>query len=225
VIEEPLNNPYRFQSETGLRFILSPEREEEVIDSVYLGSEELKQQIYDIGHSPEVGLFSYNQSKDEAGGIKELIILQSNANDRWGGREDIRLEVKINGIIIIDVNITGKKNEEQSNEWLNSFALIEGDISAGLSICFSFTNAFWEARDLYKRYNRFFYNAALSNIGTRQLMPEAPKDSRQSFTLGQYGDEVVAAFESPRIISRDEVINHDKQIRDTLTMFCRRLNK
>lgn len=223
VIEEMLKKPYRFQDETGLRFILSPEREEEVIDSVYLDSPELKQQVYDIGHSSEVGLFSYKQSKKEEIGIKELIILQSNTSGRWGGCEDIRLELKINGILILDINITEKKDEKPFDEWLNCFILIEGDIIAGLSRCFAFASAFWESRDPYKRYNRFFYNSALSNIGNRTLMSEVPKNSGGSVPFGQYGDKVVVAFESPRLINRTELSNFAAMIQDTLTMFRRRL--
>ena len=223
VIEEILKNPYKFQYETGLRFILSPEREEEVIDSVYLDSPELKQQVYDIGHSSKVGLFVYRQSKDEEIGIKELIILQSNTNGRWGGCEDVRFELRVNGIIIIDVNVTENKHKELFNDMLNSLALIEGDIIAGLKRCFAFASAFWESRDPYKRHTRFYYNVALSNIGNRTLMSEAPRNSGRSFPIGKYGDEVVIAFETPRLINREELLNYEAKILDTLTMFRRRL--
>ena len=74
-INEKLNNPHEIRGETVLRLVLSPERIDAFIDHVYLGSQEFKNQILEIGHSPQVQLFSYERPKKIEIVVSSIIIL------------------------------------------------------------------------------------------------------------------------------------------------------
>ena len=101
--------------------------------------------------------------------------------------------------------------------------IIEDDISVRLKQCFAFANIFFERTDPYKRHDRFLFNAALSNIGHRTLLPEPPKGS--SFTMGQLGDSVIIGFDKPRVVTRSDLSSHDEQIIYVLTLLRRRMNQ
>jgi hypothetical protein len=55
--------PYGVPRTTTLRFVLTPERDEEVIDPVTLGSEDFRRRMYELAHAPSVRLLSYERPK------------------------------------------------------------------------------------------------------------------------------------------------------------------
>lgn len=221
IIEDKLREPYEIYNEASLRFALVPERVEELIDSVYLESPELKHQLFEIGHSPHVELFSYERPKKAEVGINEIVILQSEEGSHRGGVDEARLELTTVGLIVIDVNVTGRATRGQWDESVSYFAITEDDISYGLKKSFAFVRAFLEAKDRFKRYNRLLYNSALSGLGYRTLIKEPPPGG--SYPMGQHGDEVIIAYEDPRLITREDLLNSEKEIEATLTLFRRRL--
>jgi len=222
MIEEKLKDPYQVCNEASLRFVLAPERVEELIDPVYLESPELKRQLFEISHSPQVELFSYERPKKAEVGINEIIILQSDEGSQWGGVDEARLELTNVGLIVIDVNVTGRAARAQRDESVSYFAITEDDISYGLKKSFAFVSAFIEAKDPFKRYNRFLYNSALSGLGYRSLIREPPRGG--SHPMGQHGDEVIIAYDRPRLIIREDLLDSEKEIEATLTLFRRRLS-
>jgi hypothetical protein len=98
-------------------------------------------------------------------------------------------------------------------------SITEEDIAEGLKRCFSFSNVFYREKDLFKRYDRFVYNVALSGISKRTLLPKPEK--RNSFQIPFNQNDKIVAFEKPRMISRTELESFDKQINDTLVMIKR----
>lgn len=77
MVQELVNNPAKVYDEVVLRFVLAPERVEEVIDPVDLESPELERQVMELGHKQEVGLFSYQRAKSRRVTTSELIICPS----------------------------------------------------------------------------------------------------------------------------------------------------
>ncbi len=225
VIEGKLNEPCNFHDETNLRFALAPERTEEFIAPVSLETPELKQQIYDLGHDPKVGLFSYETSKETKEGVNEIIVLQTDEGSRWGKRDEVCLKLTTEGVLIIDINVTGREQERSPSDTIRVFVLLEGDIISGLQKCFAFTTALWDARDPYKRHQRFYYNAALSKVGYRKLVKERPTNMNDGFSLKQHGDKAIIAFDKPNLISRGDLEKPATQVQGTLAMFRRRLKK
>jgi len=106
--------PYTIQDQTGLRFVLSPEREEEVFDPVTLGSQAFKQRIYALGHSGQDPLFSYQKSKNDRVENDSLVIHQEDQARHGETIEEVRVQIKESGQMIIDSNVTGRERRRNA---------------------------------------------------------------------------------------------------------------
>ncbi len=220
-LQEKLSNPYQFQNHTSMRYVLAPERTEEFIDPVTLESTKFEEQIYKIAHSGEVRLFSYKKGKESEVGINEIIILQDDDHGRWEETELVRLEISSEGMITIDSNVTGLRKPRRDYDLSGTFVILEDDISLRLKQCFDFAHEFLNHYDPYKRYDKFYFNAALHNVGYRNLMKELPKGN--SMTMRQTGDGIIIAFDKPRSTTRTDLNNSKELVTLALTMFRRRL--
>jgi hypothetical protein len=219
MVQETVGNPHKVNNETSLRFVLAPERSGDLIDPVSLESPELKEQLYQIGHSSGVSLFSYERAKRMEIGINEIVILQSDEGIRSRGVDEVRLELDTRGMITIDTNVTGRKDADGWDD--HGFVILEDDIAIELTHCFSFACAFFSKRDPYKRYDRMLFNSSLGGIGNRTLMTEPSKNGH--YTVGQHGDEAILAFERPRLITRKDLEKPENEIDAVLALFRRRL--
>lgn len=223
MIQDKLNEQYTILNEARLRFILAPEREEEVIDVVTLDSPGLKRMLFELGHTSEVGLFSYEHPKTSEVKIDSLIIHQRDSSGRRRDDKVVRLEISSGGSITIDTNITGRVNRGSLHGLGEGFVIVESDIVECLQSSFAFANSFYNKLDLYKRHQRFFYNSALGEIGHRKLVAEYKEKSSITFSNEETG--VVPAFDKPRVISREDLSKPDSEVSGTMVMFRRRLNR
>lgn len=221
MITDTLRNPHRFSNETGLRFVLAPARTDELVDHLTLESKEFKRFLLEIGHASEVELFSYEHSKTVDVGVNEIVLRQADDAYRRQGSEQVRLEVTTLGLIVIDVNVTGRQSAEDRENLYGSMVLLEGDIASGLTRCFAFANAFYGGRDPYQRFDRMHYNTALSGIGMRTLRAERPRGG--SLSVGSHGEAPVNAFDAPRMITRADLRAPGKEIESAVALFRRRL--
>ena len=221
VITERLYNPHRYSSETGLRFILAPERVDEMVDPVALGSKEFGHRLLEIGHALGVDLFSYDYPKTTEIGVNEIILVQSGDKYRRQGSDEVRLELTTRGMLIVDLNVTGCPSVEGHENYMGSLVLTEEGIVVGLKRCFGFAGAYYRERDPFKRYDRMLYNAALSGIGMRTLTAKPPQG--RSYPMGSHGETIVSAFDDPRLITRADLDNPGREIETVMTLFRRRL--
>ncbi|MCL5883905.1 MAG: DUF4062 domain-containing protein [Deltaproteobacteria bacterium] len=221
VITERLNNPHRFSNETGLRFVLAPERVDEMVDPVALGTKEFGHRLLEIGHTLGVDLFSYDYPKTTEIGVNEIVLIQSGEKYRRQGSDEVRLELTTRGMLVVDLNVTGRPSVEGHENYLGSLVLIEEDIIIGLKRSFAFACAYYRERDPFKRYDRMVYNVALSGIGMRTLMARPPQGS--NYPMGSHGETIVTAFDDPRLITRADLENPRREIEAALTLFRRRL--
>lgn len=221
-IQEMLKKPYTIYNEAILRFVIAPERDEEVIDPVSLESPEIKRQLYEIGHIPNINLFSYELPKSTEIEINEIIISQSDEGNRRDGVDEVRLEINTKGTIIIDINVSGRPRNDKSDNFSGVFAIMEGDLYQILEKCFSFANAFFKLKDPYKRYERLIYNSALCNIGYRSILKEPSKNG--TYSVGhQHSNETIMAFDQPRVLTRSDLEDTKNEIAAVITFFRRRL--
>ena len=216
-------NPYSIPNETSIRFIISPERVEEIVDPTTLISGDFMHQILELGHSRKVKLFDYSRQKDYRIEGESLVIHQSDPST--SGKEtveEVRLELNETGRIIVDSNVTRRVIRGQQGSLLDIFVVAEEDIETVLSACFRFTGALFDDIDKYKRHQRFLYNAALVNLGTRKLLRE-PKEQR-SYQMDRSGhDKPIIAFDASRLISRSTFNNAEGEIKRVLTLFSRKI--
>lgn len=86
-----------FSSMATVRLVISPEREEEVISPMRIGSDELRDSIYRLGHARDVRLFDYARPTSAVTRGDELVIDQSEANGRHGEGEYVKLTIAESG--------------------------------------------------------------------------------------------------------------------------------
>lgn len=221
VIQEKLKTPYEIYGQSVLRFVLASERQEEIIDSVSLEEADLRQLLYDIGHSPLVQLFSYERPKTTNVGVNEIVILQSDEGRRRDGVDEVRMELTIKGMIVIDANVTGRRVKNFDATSGSYFCILEDDVAAVHRRCFAFANGFYAAKDCYNRYDRFLYNVVLSGVEHRKLVSQLPKGT--SYSMGLQSVDFVQAFDGPRLITRAELAKPEEQIKAVISLLGRRL--
>jgi hypothetical protein len=223
MIAEKLGNPHRIYSETCLRFVLAPERADELIDPVSIESPVLSKELLRIGHDDRVELFSYTWPKKTEVGVAEIVITQSEEGYRRKGTDWVRLELTTRGIIVIDQNVTGRPTEGNRDDFVGAMAVIERDVVDAIEKSFAFSNAFISAKDPYKRYDQMAYNVAISGLGHRTMMAEPVRSG--GFTLGNLGDDPVKAFDIPRPIVRADLENPREEIAAVMSLFRRCLRR
>ena len=213
-------SPYRVRDETTLRFALSPDRREEVVDPIKLGSPEFTRAIYKLAHATDVQLLSYEQSKNAGLEGDSLVILQSN-EEQWEGVW-IRLELSDSGQLVIDANVTGRQPRDIHNRMENSFVVALEDVEATLRPMFSFAVAFFDEVDRFERHKRFHYDVALSGIGYRTLAKTPKPQPSYSMRMSD-SDEPVIVFDPPRLVTRAILRSPSDEIQRVMGLLPRRV--
>jgi hypothetical protein len=208
MIEERLKNAHKIQYHTTLRVVIIPERQGELIDPVALESPDLKQQLFELAHSRQVGLFAFEHAKTTRIGADEIVILQSQERRSHEGIDEVRLEMTTGGALILDMNVTGRAQKRQLSDW-STHVIVEDDVTAALRKCFAFA--------------REFYNAALTGLEYKSLMPSLPSGGNYTIPMRSLQGDTLNAFDRPRLLTRQDLIDSDDHIRATLVLFRRRL--
>ncbi len=220
IIEDILKKEYKILNQTSLRFALIPEREDQFIDPADLVSPDLEAQIIDIGTSSEVRLLSRRLRKDVEVGIDTISVFQISDDRGRNGMDEVKLELSSLGHLIIDTNVTGRRTKDHSAD-MSDMVILEDDITDALSKCFAFAWHFFNAKDQFRRYDRMLYNAALGEVGYKPLMREAPKGS--SISMNMSGNNMVFAFEQPKVLAREDLATPTEETNRTLAMLRRRM--
>ena len=217
-----MEETYSIANETSVRFVIAPERVEEVIDPVILGSDDFIETILALGHSKKVRLFDYSRQKNPQIEGQSLVIHQSDQYHSRKAIAEVRLELSESGLVMIDSNVTHRIIRGQRDSLLDICVLVKEDIETVLNICFQFTSALFDHLDQFKRHQRFLYDASLVNLGTRMLVEE-PKE-QGSYSLNMYGhDRPVVAFDKPRLIARTDIASPKSEIDRLIAVLSRKI--
>ena len=188
-------------NQASIRFLIIPERDEEVISPMKLASGEFADRIFEIAHSSQVKLLSYKFAKDEPA-IDEkghLILFQSGGTNYRQGQRAVRIEVSESGLFLLDLNVTGL--EQHGNLLIAStFGILENDLKEALNACFSFMAVIYEHLDAFKRHAVFAWNVALVGADHRRIL-KGPNDPAANYP-NVYNSSTVLGFVEPRTISR-----------------------
>jgi hypothetical protein len=219
-----LQSPRAIQSQASLRFVLAPERQEEVFDPVTLGNRDFVDKVYGIGHSSQVRLFSYQKSKEERIQADSLLVHQIDQYNRDDNTEEVWVQLMESGQVVIDTNVTRRVRRGDHYSIMDGLVIAEEDIEAVLMMTFRFVAALFDDIDPFKRHQRFLYNVVLTNVEQRKL--ERNPQERSSYTLRMTPlNEPVIAFNEARIIDRPSLSNPEDEINRVVTLFSRKLEE
>lgn len=221
VFESKLSNPYKTGYDAFLRVIVAPKRVGEFIDQISLEASDLRNEIFALGHQAGIGLFSYESPKSTEVGINEIIIIQDQQNHSPDIFNAVRLEISTQGVITIDINVTGSPRNGGKHDLQHHLLIFEDDIATGLKKIFSFVKEFLEKKDPYKRYDPILYNASLCGLGSRTLTSERTK--KNSYSIGMHENQIIRAFDETRTITRGDITNPEQEILRVISLFRRRL--
>lgn len=217
VIDQLLENPYRFNTESGLRIVFLPERHDEFIDPASLESQQLIDELYKIGHSPEVRLLNYEYPRSNEVKVNEIAIIQDTSELSRDTVDIVRINLATTGMITIDTNIS-RRHKNNNHAYL--FCISEEDIVQILNRMFAFVREIYKLKDPYKRHCTFFYNACLSELGSKILVKKI--QPRSSYPIVMDRENIIKAFDSPRKITRDVLSSSEQEIERIVSLFRRR---
>jgi hypothetical protein len=218
VIDQLLENPYKFNTESGLRIVFLPERQTEFIDPVSLEDQQLIDELYKIGHSSEVRLLNYEYPKSLWVEVNEIVIIQDSSELSRDTVDNVSINLATTGMITIDTNISGR-HKNDSHSYL--FCISEEDIAQVLNRMFAFVKEIYKLRDPYKRHCAFFYNVCLNEISSKMLVKKI--QPRSSFPIPMDRENIIKAFDSPRKITREFLSNSEQEVGRILSLLRRRI--
>lgn len=219
-VQQGVEEPYRFQNDASLRFALSPVRQEEVVDPVFLESEDFEDLIYGIAHHRDLRLLEYEKSKQRSF-EGNAVVFSQRSTDRGRGAEDTRIEIRESGLIVIDLNISARARTDDSTGMATMTVSLD-EVRSLLEPCFLFSSALYDEIDEYERYHEFAYNVALV-VGHRAIEEQKDPNRRSvQVPMGRSRGEAFIAFDEPRTISRSDLKNPRDEIERVSTLLRRK---
>jgi hypothetical protein len=216
---------YKVGDQTTLRFVLVPERREEIIDPVRLGSGDFVDRLLELGHSKSIGLFSYQRAKEPPLLSNDSLIIEQPAGNDWRrGIQAVRMELHESGELVLDSNVTGRTERANSSDVMGMFRIAIEDVEAALAADFRFASAVYEEVDPHKRHQRLFWNAALSNLGYRSFARNPQPEQAYTMDTSERNDPAVA-FPVGRPIDRLILSQPATEIERTIHTWTKKQNR
>jgi hypothetical protein len=208
-----LDRPYSFHDQATLRYGIAPERNEEVFDPMRLHSEDFQHRLLELGHRRDVALFHYQSAKEPLSiGADELVIEQPMGSNWRQGRYGVRLAIAASGLVLIDANVTGRSEREDTFSVTDVFTIDTEVVGSVLQTEFRFVNALYDEIDPHKRYARFLWNAALSGLGHRSFV-RGPQSQKHSYSMNMRDTaEPLRAHATARVLTRAELADPQREI-------------
>jgi hypothetical protein len=203
--------------EPFLRFAVSPERDEDLIDLVELEKSTFRDQVYHIAHDSNVGLFSYEAAKNQAQTEQGILFSQTSAYQSEKKAPDVYLEIEPRRIVI-----DRELGWVDDRDMFAGFTILEADLEKALRSCFSFANALYEEFDRFRRHFRLWYGTSIANAAERVLVKGIPVGGMSLNFRG--GERRPVVPEPPRVISRDDLSSPAREIERALVQYQRRLS-
>jgi hypothetical protein len=215
-IQEAVSDPYDLGGRPSLRVALAPERQEEVVDPMTLGSKEFRYDIYRLAHSLDVELLDYEQARTHSLTPSSIVLTQRSSGRQGRGKETVRIEIGQDGLIVVDGAVTEPGRRTVSD------AIVSAKVESAAEKAFAFTEALYDEIDEFGRHQKFYYNAALSNLGHRPIVDQHDSDQQATLVQPVAQDDSVVAFSSPRDLSRNALRGPEEEIERIITVIRRK---
>lgn len=200
----------------SLRFVLAPERREEVVTPMAIESPDFARRTLEIGHAGSESIFTYVHGKEASvkGGV---LTIEERGDQRRGHGDSATLRIDEFGIIEIVKGLGGKRRDQ----FVNGLELQVDDITGALRACFAFADAFYSRIDPHARHTRFLWGAGILDLGHRLITRDtSPKQSYGMATFRPAGP--LLAFDEPRVADRRELADSSDAVSRAVTMIERK---
>ena len=195
--------PYSWQ----LFMDAKPERDELAVDPLQLLNPEFSKQFKTILHAdPE--LFSYDYGVNVSSKANRIELTQHDQNR--GSTLYSSFSLESSGLTTLSTKMIGHQKSEHSFPEFTSdqFEFYASKLLKTLAHV-------WQSIDIHERYDRFYVEAGLQ-IGTLGVIGE--KQIHGGTAFGN-GDDLVRAFETPRLISRSNLLELSEAQRISTILF------
>lgn len=223
-IRNPLVAPAWIHNDAALRLVIAPERDEELIAPPKLGSSDLREAVYAIGHSPKVGLLDYEWPKTHKIAGSELVVEQVDHHGRHDSSVRVRATIAESGLVTLETNVSGRHRRGNGADLTGSMTVTTPDMEEVLRSFFAFLSGVFDHIDPFKRQHRLIYNVGLMELGYRQIVRDVIPRSSMTMKL-HGGNGPIVAFEKPRVVSRDDLSAPAAEIERTVTVLERAANQ
>lgn len=222
LVDDLLESAASVRDQAWIRVAIVPERQDEVIDPLDVESPDLRDKLYELGHSTGVRLFSYEAGKTHKVGV-DTITLHQQLRDSSDGEDSAIVGINSTGIIVLEANVTGRGGRDSDTFF--SYASVEQEnVEEAALKFFAFAREFYRHFDPNGRFDRFYYNAVLGGVEHRTWRSGRQKPTG-SVSIGWNQPEKIVAFDEPRTAARNEFDDPSEIVRRIVTMFRRRLEQ
>lgn len=205
------------RDEAWVRIVIALERDEELLDPGRIQSNELIEQLQELAHLRRVRLFRYEAPKQPRLTETGLCISQVSPVGYPRGGPEASLEVRQDGKLLIDYELGGAED----NNPFSGLTIVSSDLRDAARRAFLFADAFYAWIDPWLRQTSLWYGTSLANTKNRSFFDEVPKGSSLSGIGAGQRDPLVG--ESPRLISRSELKEPDREIERIIAVYRQRL--
>lgn len=220
ILDTRLSSPPQFENQATLRSVLLPARKDEFLDPLTLESLDFWDHVMALGHKPTVRLLSYERSKRRSLSTESLVAEQVGRSPSDDGIKAVRFEVCCNGLMVFDINVTGRDPKDRIDSLMDYATILEVEITNALHSAFAFSAELLEWRDPHQRFDLFLFNCALGGIGSRRIVKEAKK--QESYSLRMRPDNPLPAYDQPRSLTRANLRDSEDEIRRVVTVLRRK---
>jgi hypothetical protein len=210
------------QNQASIRFVLAPQRTEEVFSPMMIASEDFGERVLQIGHATEFKLFSYYFAKSKPTIENSRFVLTQDGGSNWqSGQQEIRVEIGENGTVMLDLNVT-PRCERRDDYGVGG--ILQDDLSWILSRCFSFVLQLYTTFDPHRRQEAFVWGTALAGSGHRRILKH-DSDSASCYPNMSGTEGAVVAFPDLRPITRVGLSQHGEEIERATLAWQNKLNE
>ena len=202
-----------------VRVSVAPERDDELIDPVRLGSGDFQRLVYEIAHAGVTPVLSYEQPKS-ASVDQDAIVVRQGAS--YGGdRETAELRLTDRGALLIELPVRPASRGFAAADINAAMTVAHDEIRSALSAALQFAAAWLDRLDPFERFDRLYIDASVVNLGYRALVPE--RKPQASVQLHPMRDQTpIVAYDEARLITRGDLRSPSPEIERLMAVLIRR---
>jgi hypothetical protein len=214
-INDALRATRSAHGEVYVRGVFAPAAHVELVDVLELDNRSFIDQLYQVAHRTDVGLFDFEHSKKPASSKRGLEIVEHSPS----GIEMARLMITPHGLLIVDRAVSGRSERTWRDASLNHLEIIGEDVKHGTRTVIGAASAVLDVIDPYGRHDPLLTNFGLNGVGHR--MWADVRVQKQSYGMRMFDTDDIVSFESPRSITRAELRNPEP-LADRVTALFKR---